>query len=468
MNDTNTMSQILHVFPRALLSLLLSGILAGGARLSAAEARPNVIVIMTDDHGWGDAGCYGSKDIQTPHIDALARHGVRFTQFCAAAAVCSPSRAGLLTGRFPPRAGQPGNAPSEQGKAGMPTSEVTIAEMLRSAGYATGHVGKWHLGYSPETMPLGQGFDFSFGHMGGCIDNWSHFFYWLGPNRHDLWRNGEEVQMPGEYFPDLMVREAGQFMEQNKERPFFLYFAPSVPHYPYQGDVKWLERYKDLPHPRNLYAAFLSTLDERIGQLVARVDALGLRERTIIIFQSDHGYSTEERAHFGGGSAGPFRGAKFSLFEGGFRVPAVISWPGHLPEGEVRDQLTHGCDWLPTIADLTGAELLNPDLDGKSLMPVLRSSDAPSQHAVLHWVNGESWAVREGDWKLLAHPRDTTQEHPLGEADDPWLSDLSSDPGETKNFASEHPAVVAKLTTLHEEWVRRVQVEHTGRSGPED
>ncbi|MGB6221017.1 sulfatase-like hydrolase/transferase [Haloferula sp.] len=440
------------LLPHALLFILVGGAHA----VETLKRSPNVIIVFTDDHGWADAGCYGSKDIETPNIDSLAKRGVRFTQFCAAAPVCSPSRAGLLTGRFPPRAGMAGNAPSTLGEPGMPTSEVTIAETLKQAGYATGHIGKWHLGFSLETMPLGQGFDYSFGHMGGCIDNFSHFFYWSGPNRHDLWRNGEEVQMPGRYFPDLMVEEAGQFMEKNKGNPFLIYFAPSVPHYPYQGTPEWLEHYKDVPYPRNLYAAFLSTLDERIGLLLERVDTLGLREDTIIIFQSDHGYSAEDRAHFGGGSSGPFRGAKFSLFEGGVRVPAIISWPGKLPQGEVRDQLAHGCDWLPTIAELTGAEILNPYLDGKSLLPVIESATAPSPHAVLHWVNGRSWAVREGDWKLIMHPLDTGARIPQAKVESPWLSNLSLDQGEQTNFAKDYPDIVRKLRELHEEWIKSV------------
>src|SRR5262249_52990509 len=161
------------------------------------------------------------------------------------------------------------------------------------------------LGFSPETMPLGQGFDFSFGHMGGCIDNYSHFFYWDGPNQHDLYRNGREIQSPGRFFADLMVEEATHFIERNKDRPFFLYFALNQPHYPYQGDPKWLDRYARLKYPRNLYAASLSTMDERIGNLIAAIDRFGLREQTIVVMQSDHGHSTEERAHFGGGSAGP-------------------------------------------------------------------------------------------------------------------------------------------------------------------
>ena len=423
---------------------------------SKVPEQPNVIVILTDDQGWEDAGCYGSKDIQTPNIDALFQRGVRFTQFCAAAPVCSPSRAGLLTGRFPLRAGMPGNAPSQQGEAGMPTSEVTMAEMFKQAGYATAHIGKWHLGFTSETMPLGQGFDHSFGHMGGCIDNYSHFFYWNGPNRHDLWCRGEEVHRPGEYFPDLMVEEASQFMQQSKDRPFFLYFAANVPHYPYQGKPEWLQRYQHLPHARKLYAAFLSTLDERIGQLLSEVNSLGLEQRTIVVFQSDHGYSVEERAHHGGGSAGPFRGAKFSLFEGGFRVPAIISWPGQLPAGETRDQLAHGCDWLPTLAELTGTQVPDKTVDGKSLVPVIRSDSAASPHDVLHWTSGNSWAVREGDWKLIMHPRDPTREGSLSKTDDPWLSNLGRNVSETKNFASDHPQIVAQLRKLHSQWVKSV------------
>ncbi len=283
---------------RVLLTLAgLCGPVAIGWQATAADlARPNVIVIVTDDQGTVDLHIAGATDLATPHLDALARRGVRFTQFYAAAPICSASRAGLLTGRHPVRAGMPANASPVAGQPGMPSREITIAEMLKTAGYTTGHVGKWHLGYSPETMPLGQGFDSSFGHMGGCIDNYSHFYYWSGPNRHDLNRDGREVQAPGRFFGDLMVEEGVSFLRRNKDRPFFLYFAINEPHYPYQGDPKWLEHYAQLKYPRNLYAAFLSTMDERIGRLIAEVDALGLRESTLVIVQSDHGHSTEERA----------------------------------------------------------------------------------------------------------------------------------------------------------------------------
>jgi arylsulfatase A-like enzyme len=342
------------------------------------------------------------------------------------------------------------NASSKQGDPGMPTAQVTLAETLKAAGYATAHIGKWHLGYSPETMPNAQGFDHSFGHMGGCIDNFSHFFYWAGPNRHDLWRNGAEVFAGGKFFPDLMVEEATRFIEANQDRPFFLYLAMNTPHYPYQGEPGWLEHYRHLPYPRNLYAAFVSTLDDRIHRVVRKLDQLGLRENTIIIFQSDNGHSTEERAHFGGGSAGPFRGTKFSLFEGGIRVPAIVSWPGRLPEGQSRDQVAHSCDWLPTIAALCGVELLEKDIDGKSLVEVLRSPQAPSPHQVLHWAQGNQWAVRAGDWKLLSNPQDTGKPGRPGADDKLFLANLRQDKTEQVNLSAKYPEQVQRLKQLHE------------------
>jgi len=422
------------------------------------DPRPNVILIVTDDQGAVDAGCYGAKDLATPAIDGLAARGVRFTQFYAGAPVCSPSRACLLTGRYPLRAGLTGNASSEPGGAGMPTEQITLAEMFKAAGYATAHIGKWHLGFRPGEMPNDQGFDYSFGHMGGCIDNYSHFFYWSGPNRHDLYRNGQEVFYPGRYFCDLMVEEASQFIDQHHDRPFFIYFALNMPHYPYQGEPKWLEHYKDLPAPRNLYAAFLSSCDERIGRLLGKLDALGLRQRTIIAFQSDNGHSVEERAHFGGGSAGLYRGAKFSLFEGGIRLPGMISWPGHLPEGVVRDQMVHAADWMPTLAELTGVKLLNADIDGKSMLPVINSATAPTAHEALHWLVGggkkAQWAIRQGQWKLIGNV-----ESPLDDALKPedkrlFLSNLDADVSEKTNLAAQHPEIVDRLQKLHDDWLK--------------
>lgn len=400
--------------------------------VSAVSARkPNVIIIFTDDQGTVDMNCYGARDLMTPHMDSLAKRGVRFTQFYSAAPVCSPSRVGLMTGRTPQHGGLSGNVGLDS--EGMPGRQVTIAEELKKAGYATAHIGKWHLGHHQETSPNGQGFDHSFGHLVGCIDNFSHFFYWSGPNKHDLWRNGKEVFHNGEFFPDLMVKEAGEFIDKNKKNPFLIYFALNTPHYPYQGTPEWLEHYKDLPYPRNLYAAFLSTTDDRIGALLKKVEDVGLTDDTIVIFQSDHGASEEVRAHRGGGNAGPHRGAKFSLYEGGIRVPAIISWPGKLPENEVRTQIATGCDWYPTILELCGLPVAKHKVDGKSLLPVIQSESASSAHKIFHWKSGKGMSVREGKWKLVVSGKKVE------------LFDLPNDLGESRNLAKEHPDVVAQL-----------------------
>jgi arylsulfatase A-like enzyme len=427
-----------------------------------AARRPNVLLIFTDDQGTVDVNCYGAKDLATPHLDSLAAGGVRFTQFYAAAPVCSPSRAALLTGRYPQRAGMPGNASSQPGGKGMPTEQTTIAEMMKNAGYVTGHVGKWHLGYTPDQMPNAQGFDSSFGHMGGCIDNYSHFFYWSGPNRHDLWRDGQEVWADGKFFPDLMVAECQQFLTSHKDKPFFLYWAINVPHYPLQGTEKWRKHYADLPAPRRMYAEFVSTMDECVGQVLQHLKNEGLEQNTIVIFQSDHGHSTEQRTFSGGGSAGPYRGAKFSLFEGGIRVPAMIRWPSALPAGVVRDQMAIATDWLPTIADLCQVKLPESSLDGESLVKVIKSAEAPSPHSVLHWQSGRGkagpqWAVRAGPWKLIGNPNDTSNAAPITASDKLFLSNLDQDVSEMANHAGAHPDVVEDLTNLHNQWLKEVE-----------
>ena len=418
---------------------------------SEAQQRPNVIVILTDDQGSVDLNSYGAKDLHTPNIDQLAREGVKFTQFYAAAPLCSPSRAALLTGLNPHAAGLPNNASSMKGVAGMPTDRVTIAESLKEAGYTTGHVGKWHMGFTPETMPNGQGFDYSFGHMGGCIDNYSHFFYWNGPNRHDLYENGEEIWEDGKYFPDLMASKANEFIEANKENPFFLYYAINLPHYPLQPTSLWREHYKNLPHPRSDYAAFVSTIDERIGRLMKTLEDLGIRENTLVIFQSDHGHSVESRAFGGGGSAGPFRGSKMSLFEGGIRVPAIISQPGTIPENEERNQMALNIDWFATIMDYAGVD--KPELEGKSLKPLIEDNSKASEHAVFRWKQGVSWAIRKGDWKLIGFPRDPTNKAPLDPDQDAlFLVNVKEDSTEMKNLVEEYPAKRQELLEEYLKW----------------
>lgn len=427
----------------------------------AAESKPNVILILADDLGSVDLNCYGSEDLATPALNTLADRGVRFTQFYAAAPVCSPSRAAFITGLYPQRAGVAGNVSSAAGHSGMPIETQTVGELFSANGYATGHVGKWHLGYTPETMPNGQGFGESFGHMGGCIDNYSHFFYWNGPNRHDLWRNGQEVFHDGEYFPDLMAADALRFISEPRDKPFVLYWALNTPHYPLQGTAKWRKHYAGLESPRREYAAFVSTTDEIIGRVLSKLEELKLAENTIIVFQSDHGHSCEERTFGGGGNAGPYRGAKFSLFEGGIRVPAIVSWPGHIPEATVRHQMATGCDWLPTLVSLCGLDAGKRTFDGKDLSSVLKSADVPSPHTVFHWESGggknnRQWAVRKGNWKLIGNPNDTSKMAPITKDDRRFLVNLSDSIHELENQAAIHPDVVKELETLHDQWISNV------------
>lgn len=415
------------------------------------DQRPNVIIILTDDQGSIDLNCYGATDLYTPNIDNLAKTGVKFDQFYAAAPLCSPSRAALLTGLNPHAAGLPNNASSYKGQKGMPTEKITMAEMMKSVGYATAHIGKWHLGFTPETMPNSQGFDYSYGHMGGCIDNYSHFFYWNGPNRHDLYRNGKEIYEDGKYFPDLMHQEAERFLKRNRKKPFFMYYAINLPHYPLQPTDKWRKHYKDLKHPRRDYAAFVSTIDERVGALMKTLKKLKLRKNTIIIFQSDHGHSVEQRAFGGGGSAGNLRGAKMSLFEGGIRVPAIINWKGKIPKNQTRNQVAYSIDWMPTIAELCGIKM--PKVEGKSLVSVINNATEKSPHQVFRWKQGVSWAIRKGDWKLMGYPNDNTKKAKLNpEKDLLFLSNIKTDETEMTNLAAKFPEKVKELTQDYLTW----------------
>lgn len=454
---------------RAFLGTATS-LLATAQNGRAQSARPNIVIIYTDDQGTLDAGCYGSGDIHTPNIDALARRGVRFTQ-AYAHTVCCPSRSQLLTGRVPQRGGVINwlsNHPLDENGRNMFASEITLAEVLRENGYRTGLTGKWHLGAKPGHQPLDQGFDEAYGHLGGFIDNYQHKFLHSNPRRppfHDLYRNGEEVDETGRYFPDLVVREATRFIVENKDRPFFLYCAFNVPHYPEQSDAKFDKMYDSMAMPRRSYAAMVTTTDDRIGQVLNALDTWGLRENTLVIFLSDNGHSTEQFANWGvnyganggGGNTGPWRGAKASMFEGGIRVPTIVSLPGRIPEGQVRDQAISNMDFFPTILELLGIDPPAYELDGKSLWPVLRSRDAPSQHGTFHWMWQDQWAVREGDWKLIGNGRDTTglesPHAPRKEMGDLYLANLTDDQPEGLDHASQRPDVVRRLQALHHDWL---------------
>ncbi|MEO5634646.1 sulfatase-like hydrolase/transferase [Gaiella sp.] len=433
---------------------------------------PNVILIQADDHGTLDAGCYGSADLLTPALDALAARGTRFTQ-AYGHTVCCPSRAALLTGRYPQRCGINdwcSNHPSDERGVGVASNAVTLASMLRSRGYRTGLFGKWHLGSRPGSRPRDCGFDEFFGHLGGFIDNYSHQFLHAKPEQppfHDLWENEAEVFSDGRYFPDLVTERALRFLEQEYRRPFYLHVAPNLPHYPYQPDVDLAEACAHLPEPRASYAAMVATLDRRVGQILEAVDRLGLRERTLVCYTSDHGHSTEDFANWGesygarggGGDTGPWRGAKGSFLEGGIRVPTILSLPGTIPAGEVRNQLVTNMDVMPTILAACGVPEPGADgvLDGRSLWPILNDSTArtPYETLCLQWQ--DRWMVREGDWKLLFNGVDTTGQHsrhPEGNRElGRWhLASLVADPPEVTNFTAAKPEITARLREAYEHW----------------
>ena len=434
-----------------------------------SQKQPNVIVILTDDQGTVDLNVYGAKDLYTPNMDRIAKEGTMFTQFYAGAPVCSPSRAALLTGKTNLKAGLEGNVPVPEyadrwQQYGLPSSEITLAEMLKKNGYYTALIGKWHLGHRPENLPNAQGFDYFFGHQRGCIDNYSHTFYWDGPNKHDLYRNVEEVYYDGMHFSDLMVDEIKQIIDTKKTEPFFIYWAFNAPHYPYQGTKKWLDYYKDLPTPRKEYAAFISNTDEKIGAVLDYLEQHQLREDTIIIFQSDHGHSLEERAFWGGGSAGIFRGSKFSLFEGGIRVPALISYPKKLPKNQTVDVACIEMDWFATLAALTQTPITET-IDGQNLLPLIENPKLPSPHKVMHWQFGSyddskaQWAIRKGDWKLIGNLNEPRGKNQKNFKADLFLVNLNEDPREQHNLVDQKPQITSELLELHQKWLKEVKTE---------
>ena len=429
---------------------------AGGLLVASSAvaqgSKPNVIIIYTDDQGTLDMGCYGAPDLYTPNMDNLAAKGVQFTQFYAAP-VSSVSRACLMTGQFAKRAGLVNNA----GKEGLALEKETIAERLKNNGYNTALIGKWHLGSAIENGPNNQGFDYFWGFRGGCIDSYSHFYYWAGPNVHDLWRNEREIHRPGRFFCDESLQEMKSFITDNKQNPFFVYWAVNIPHYPLQPSEKWLDYYAGLSDPRRMYAAFLSTLDEYVGELQGFLAAEGLDENTIIIFQSDNGHSMEVRTFGSGGYCGPYRAGKFSLFEGGIRVPAIISWPGKLPEGVKRDQLAMNIDWFPTILELCGIPVDNLDVDGKSLVPVIKNGEQATPHKELHFDFGDQWAVRSGDWKLIGNPLDVKNNDKNEKLSDKlYLTNLVIDNAEQTNLAQKHPEKVKELMRLRDKYIESI------------
>ncbi|MGQ9651279.1 MAG: sulfatase-like hydrolase/transferase [Phycisphaerae bacterium] len=418
---------------------------------------PNVIVFLADDMGIGDVGCYGCRDIQTPNLDALARSGARLTNFYVASPICAPSRAALITGRYPNRIGMSTDRNIESGmdKPGIPSSEITLAELVRSQGYATAALGKWHLGSTHETQPNAQGFDLFFGHHASCIDAFSHMYYASLPYYHDLYRNRQEVFEDGKHMTDLITREATRFIEENKNRPFLIYAAYNAPHYPMVAHERFHRQYAHLPQARRDYAAMVAGLDESVGAIMAKLAEAGLAEDTFVFFTSDNGAADPSPRGEGGGSNAPYREYKRSLFDGGIHMPAIISWPRRVPAGQVRDQLAIAMDLFSTVAEITGSRL-PPDhvIDGRSWMPFLLDPSKPG-HDILFFEWDGQQAVRQGKWKVVRNGLMNMAQGRTTRAtgnDAVFLADLSADPGEKVNVCQEHPDVAQQLLSLHAQW----------------
>jgi arylsulfatase A-like enzyme len=433
-------------------------------------AEPNVIVIACDDLGYGDLGCYGAE-YDTPNIDALADSGVRCTDWHGGGPVCSPSRASLLTGRYPANAGVRDNVGPDLDMEGLSAEQPTLPSVLGETGYRTGAFGKWHLGGAAETRPGAHGFEEFVGHVAGCVDYYSHVFYYpmafdAGDPVHDLWNGEEEVWHNGRYLTHLVTDRTVEFIEDGAEDPFFAYVAYSAPHYPLHAPTEYLDRFPDLDDERRIIAAMIAAVDDGVGRILDALERIGERENTIVVFTSDHGPSRESwndldgsGEPFEGGSSGPYRAHKKSLLEGGIRVPAVIQYPGTFEGGVEFDGLASHADLLPTVLSCCDVDVPG-DLDGRSLRDDIRQGGRPER--TLYWER-EDWercqlAVRRGDWKLVVNGRDYE-----GDPDDLHLSNLADDPGESENLADADPERVRELATDLARWYE----DATGESPPD-
>lgn len=424
-----------------LLYLLLAALSA-----RAADRPPNLVVILADDLGWADLGHDGSK-IDTPNLDRLAREGVKLTRFYSSAPMCSPTRAALLTGRYPHSVGVPELAsPEKRGHVpilALAHEAVTIPEALKPAGYRSTIVGKWHVGFYPENHPRKHGFDEFWGSLIGTPTFWQP---------KETYHNETPIKVTGGYYTDHLTDKAIEYLRADAaaNRPTFLYLAYNAPHYPLEAPSDLVGKYRRRFPDRGLFAMFaamVERMDHGIGRVLATLDELKLTDNTLVVFTSDNGPSAEV-VHYGPEGAdfsnGPLRGFKFATTEGGIRVPFLARWPGKLPAGARRDAPAITMDLLPTLLDaakVTPAP--NHEIHGVSILPLLRGA-AFTRPGALHWENQHNAAVLAGDWKLV---------HPFWRA--PMLFRPAEDPGEERDLAGEHPQKVQELLALHEAWAKR-------------
>lgn len=408
--------------------------LAAAAPLAAAR-RPNVIMILADDLGYAGIGVQGCKDVPTPRIDSIAASGVRFTSGYVSCPVCSPTRAGLMTGRYQQRFGHefnPGPADQAEENFGLPLSETTIADRMKALGYRTGMVGKWHLGYKPDLHPTKRGFEEFFGFLGGAND----YFHTERRQRDSIYRGTEKVEEK-EYLTRAFAREAAAFIERRKTDPFFLYLAFNAVHGPLQADKEYLARFSTIAEERRrTHAAMLTALDDGVGAVLDKVRGAGLENDTLILFVSDNGGPTPQTTS----SNAPLRGFKGQVWEGGIRVPFLAKWKGTIPAGRTVNDPVIALDVLPTAVAAAGGAVPR-GLDGVNLLPRMTGKSSAAPHESLYWRFGAQGAIRKGDWKLTRLQ---------GEA--PHLANLGQDIGEQKNLAETEPAKLRELTADWDKW----------------
>ena len=433
----------------ATLIAVLSPQAISGQPANAEAVLPNVILIMADDMGYGDISCYGGW-IKTPHLDALAASGIRFTDFHSSGAVCSPTRAGLMTGRYQQRVGIPAvvTAKGHRDK-GLTTDHLTFAEIAKQAGYQTAIFGKWHLGYQTKYNPVHHGFDRFRGYVSGNVDYFSHIDQ---TGIYDWWDATRQIEEDG-YVTHLIRKHALAFIEQNKLRPFCLYLPHEAPHYPYQGPNDKPDRtvggkfdnHGSRSDKKNAYREMVDELDKTIGEIVAKLKALKLENKTFVFFLSDNGATRL-------GSNGNLHGFKGSVWEGGHRVPAIASWPATIPAGRTTDATAISLDLFPTIIAAIGGKI--PDghhLDGINLLPHLLVRK-PLQNRTLFWRHGNQRAVRQGHWKFVSVGPKRKSKKPATSA----LFNLADDIAEGNDLSEEQPKLRKQLESKLSEWETEV------------
>lgn len=433
----------------AIVSLLSTWSMSDAVSAEAAKT-PNILVIVADDLGYADVGFHGAADIPTPNIDALAASGIRFTNGYVSGPYCSPTRAGLLTGRYQQRFGHEFNlgGPSSADK-GLPLTETTFANRLKDAGYVTGLVGKWHLGSAANYQPLQRGFDEYFGFLGG-----SHT-YWPKPDA-SLRRGSEKIDEPT-YLTDAFGREAVSFIERNQKKPFFLYLAFNAVHTPMEVDDERREKFASIPEEtRRTYGAMLSAMDDNIGKVLKTLRDTKIEENTLIFFISDNGGPTMQGTTINSSINTPLRGGKRTTLEGGIRVPFVISWKGRLPAGSVYNHPVIQLDIQPTALSAAGIDV-KPEwkLDGVNLLPFVTGKAKGIPHETLYWRLGEQNAIRHGDWKLVQYDLNV-ENYPTKGVTKKKLYNLVNDIHEDQDLAEKYPEKAKELESLWEAWNRQL------------